>query len=199
MPTAERGRGGGSPGRETAAGLAVAAGLTVARLALGGLRRARHGRPRVRPAALTAGHETTDANIRAIVWVGVGLLATVALALVVVTAMQADFVRRPISLGALPGLAPQPTVQLPPEPRLESVPGQTLQELRAAQQQQLETYRWVDRQGGTAQIPIEQAIDLLSQRGLPARSADEARRFQDQGLTRPSGSSSGRASESRWP
>lgn len=42
--------------------------------------------------------------------------------------------------------------------------------LYAAQNEQLNSYGWVDRSNGIVRIPIDRAMDLLAQRGLPART-----------------------------
>jgi hypothetical protein len=39
--------------------------------------------------------------------------------------------------------------------------------MRAAEEAQLHSYRWVDREAGIAAIPIERAMEILAQRGLP--------------------------------
>jgi hypothetical protein len=36
--------------------------------------------------------------------------------------------------------------------------------------QHLSTYGWVDRQNGTARIPIERAMDIIAEQGLPVRA-----------------------------
>jgi hypothetical protein len=51
-------------------------------------------------------------------------------------------------------------------------------------------YGWVDQKNGIAHIPIQRAIDIVAQRGLPARPAG-AQAAKDEGLTIPSYSSSG--------
>jgi hypothetical protein len=45
--------------------------------------------------------------------------------------------------------------------------------MRAAEDKILNGYGWVDREHGVARIPIDRAIDLLAQRGLPARPQNE--------------------------
>ena len=42
------------------------------------------------------------------------------------------------------------------------------------QEDQLNSYGWVDEQGGVAHIPIERAMDLIVGRGLPVRPAGNA-------------------------
>lgn len=59
--------------------------------------------------------------------------------------------------------------RVPPEPRLQTDPKQDLKNLRAAEADTLEHYGWVDRNNGVVRIPIERAIELTLERGLPAR------------------------------
>ena len=42
------------------------------------------------------------------------------------------------------------------------------------QEDQLNSYGWVDQSAGVAHIPIDRAMDLVVERGLPVRSAAEA-------------------------
>jgi hypothetical protein len=63
-----------------------------------------------------------------------------------------------------------------PKPVLEySEQTQYTNEL-AKQDQVLESYEWVDQKNGVVRIPIEQAIDLLAQRGLPVLPQGESAR-----------------------
>ena len=57
-----------------------------------------------------------------------------------------------------------------PEPRLETDERGQLNEIRLAEERKLSSYGWVDQQAGTVRIPIERAMDILAQRGLPVRS-----------------------------
>ena len=56
----------------------------------------------------------------------------------------------------------------PPEPRLQPNPARDLREMRAAEEQLLHQYAWIDPDKGIVRIPIERAMDLIAQRGLPA-------------------------------
>lgn len=58
-----------------------------------------------------------------------------------------------------------------PQPRLQKNPIPDLKEVRAAENQVLTSYGWVDQQKGTVRIPIDQAMDLLVKKGLPVRPA----------------------------
>lgn len=58
-----------------------------------------------------------------------------------------------------------------PEPRLEqNEPGQ-LREVIQAQDKWLDSYDWVDQKHGVVRIPIDKAMELIAQRGLPVRPA----------------------------
>jgi uncharacterized iron-regulated membrane protein len=62
---------------------------------------------------------------------------------------------------------------LPPQPRLQVHPKLDLEKYLAAENHTLTTYGWVDKHNGVVRIPIDRAMDLLLERGLPARSAAE--------------------------
>ena len=62
----------------------------------------------------------------------------------------------------------------PPAPQLEETPAVDWQRQLAAEENVLHSYAWIDQKGGTVRIPIDRAIDLLAQRGLPARAAAPA-------------------------
>jgi len=63
---------------------------------------------------------------------------------------------------------------LPPAPRLQTYPFQDIKELRQTEVPLLESYEWIDRNAGTVRIPIERAIDVLAERGLPYRKPGQA-------------------------
>jgi hypothetical protein len=54
-----------------------------------------------------------------------------------------------------------------PQPRLEVKPGASLAEFRAAEDADLHSYGWIDRNAGTVRIPIDRAMQLILERGLP--------------------------------
>jgi hypothetical protein len=159
----------------------------------------RHREPRVDQKAVAVGHELHEVSPVPVIVAGVLLAVAVGLAVAVVTLFGAAKIDRPLSLNP-PPVRPTPAVPpLPPEPRLEEVPGEQLRQVRAAEDQVLNSAGWVDRQAGVARIPIDRAIDLTVQQGLPARSIDEARAFHDDASSAPSDASSGRTPERRMP
>lgn len=91
-------------------------------------------------------------------------------------------------------LAQATPTTLPPEPALESAPGVTADFVRSREEGPLNSYGWVDQKNGITHIPIQQAMTIIAQKGLPSRPAN-AQTAQDEGLTLPSYPSSGRYPE----
>ena len=119
------------------------------------------------------GYETRDLDVRALALFGSGLAITVALVLAVLVGLFGYFKEQTASLDRPPSPLFQPG-QPPPEPRLQANPGQDLRELRAQEDAVLHSYDWVDKQAGIVRIPIERAMELVIERGLPTRQPDPA-------------------------
>ncbi len=56
-----------------------------------------------------------------------------------------------------------------PTPFLQTQPFMDIYTLRADETQKLTTYGWVDKEGGITRIPIDRAMEVMMQRGFPAR------------------------------
>lgn len=56
-----------------------------------------------------------------------------------------------------------------PQPRLETDETTEINAFRLQEEQTLNSYGWVDQQAGVVRIPIDRAMDLVAQRGLPTR------------------------------
>jgi len=61
-----------------------------------------------------------------------------------------------------------------PAPQLEIDERNQLDRIRIDEAQTLSTYDWIDQKAGTVRIPIDRAMDLLAQRGLPVRAQSGA-------------------------
>ncbi|HEY7292411.1 MAG TPA: hypothetical protein VH583_21410 [Vicinamibacterales bacterium] len=117
-------------------------------------------------------HEESDVNIRGILTFAAGLVvALIVISGIVGLLFRALDVREARQQTPQFPLAGTEEHRLPPEPRLQTNPREDLQELRDAEQQTLTTYGWVDRNAGVVRIPIDEAMKLAIQRGLPARGA----------------------------
>lgn len=117
-------------------------------------------------------HETSDISIRGVIWFVVILALTAGL---IEVAMYGLFVvLDKVEVRNDPYVSPldYPTGQLPPNPRLQTTPWEDLKEYVGSEQQYLGSYGWVDAGTGQVHIPIERAKELLLQRGIPARAAE---------------------------
>lgn len=56
--------------------------------------------------------------------------------------------------------------EVPPSPRLQVYPVKHWTDFQAAEKDRLESYGWMDRATGAVHIPIERAIDLVTERGV---------------------------------
>jgi hypothetical protein len=124
--------------------------------------------PRDNPAVV---HEESDVNVRAILATGAGLLVIGAIIHLGLALLMGAFTRTAERTPrAFPLTAEEQPAQ-PPEPRLQTNPRQDLRALRAREDNMLHSYGWIDRNAGVAHIPIEDAMKLTVQRGLPVRKA----------------------------
>ena len=117
-----------------------------------------------------AGHEETDINEWAVGKFAVALLLVTIAALVMLFGLFRFFLSRE---GGPPSGRPQVVATEPakafPQPQLQKTPVLDLKAIRAAEDQVLNSYAWVDPEKGVVRIPIDRAIDLLATRGLPSR------------------------------
>ncbi len=54
-----------------------------------------------------------------------------------------------------------------PQPRLERNERLEINNFRLQEEQTLNSYGWVDQKAGVVRIPIDRAMQLIAQRGLP--------------------------------
>jgi hypothetical protein len=113
--------------------------------------------------------EKEDVNETSTFWFGVGILVVM-----VVTA----FATKPLyDLLAERETATQPpaayeadadpTLLEPPGPRLQVRPEIELAAFRAQEDAILSSYAWVDKEQGIVRIPVEEAMRLVVERGMP--------------------------------
>jgi hypothetical protein len=118
---------------------------------------------RIRKESIAAGHETSDINARGVAWSAVTLAIIVA---VIFFALRGLF-------GVFTAQHPASTIATltrasAPEPRLQVDEARDLGRLRQQEDSILNNYGWVDQKAGIVRIPIERAMDIVAQRGLPA-------------------------------
>jgi hypothetical protein len=115
-------------------------------------------------------HETTDVNVGGVLLFGAGLIVVAAIVHLLVWVMFGYFNSREAIRGRREyPLAAAQENRNPPEPRLQTTPREDMRALRAHEDEVLTTYGWVDRNAGIVRIPIEEAMKIVVQKGLPAR------------------------------
>jgi hypothetical protein len=120
------------------------------------------------------GHEERDVNIYAITKFGIGLTLVVIATVFLIWGMFHFFSQRVrAEFPVAPETRTKAEVKLPPSPRLQENPRIDLRAIRADEERLLHGYGWANQETGAVRIPIERAMDLLVQRGLPARPQNE--------------------------
>ena len=121
-----------------------------------------------------ARHEESDVNVRGVLGFAAGLLVTAVLIQFMVWLLFVYFSGREAArvVPEYPLAAGEQT-RVPPEPRLQTNPREDLRALRAREDAVLNSYGWVDKTAGVVRIPIDEAIKLTVQRGLPVRQGKQ--------------------------
>ncbi len=123
------------------------------------------------PPDVSRGHETRDISTRVVVIFGISLVVGAVLVNLAVWLVYGQFSKA--ADRAYPREYPLAHVgapMQPPEPRLQTRPRDELQRMRAEEDRLLNSYGWVDAARGVVRIPIEQAMTMTVEQGLPART-----------------------------
>lgn len=122
-----------------------------------------HPRPRHEPAEFDS-----EIHVRTIFGVLAGLAILVAVAFAGMIAFSGFLRSRSIARDPEP-LPIAEASQPRPRPRaaLQADPTADMKTFAKEEEAALTSYAWLDRANGVAQIPVERAIDLVAERGLP--------------------------------
>jgi hypothetical protein len=112
-------------------------------------------------------HERKDVDVLSLITIAFLLLLSCVIIFLVVWGMMHYFkAHEPAKTSGQANLPITAAGEFP-RPRLEVKGPVDLARLRAAEQADLDSYGWVDRNSGTVRIPIDRAMQLLLERGLP--------------------------------
>ena len=115
------------------------------------------------------GHELSDLNPKSIALFAVALAVIIALVFGTVYVMSQLFLKAAVRSQTTPSPLSY-TGEPAPEPSLEVNPGRDLKTMRAEEDKILKSYAWIDQEKNTVRSPIDRAIDILAERGLPVRT-----------------------------
>lgn len=116
----------------------------------------------------SVGHEESDAGINVLGVSGGLLIVLVLISLIVVFVLFNVFASRQAAREQPPSPL-QETRATPAGPQLQSNPAQELQQLRSQNEERLDSYGWVSEDAGVVHIPIDRAMDIIAEEGLPVR------------------------------
>lgn len=129
----------------------------------------------VSPESLARKHEAGDPRLQR-VWIAAGgvvlmmacCFAVSGLLMICFAHQRRMQAMQPLGIISAPDLKPLDRF---PRPNLEIDDGHAqMASLRARQIEELNGYGWIDRSNGVVRIPIARAVELILQRGLPART-----------------------------
>ncbi len=109
-----------------------------------------------------------DVNIRGVLLFGLWLAVAAVVVQVGVWVLYRALARQETARERpLPPLVVSNLKRTPPEPRLEPLPLAPRAKLTEEENGILTTYGWVDRNRGVVRLPIDRAMEMLVQQGLP--------------------------------
>jgi len=118
------------------------------------------------------GHEPEGSeNVRLMAVAGVGLLVSVVIVLFLVVGFM-NMLGGAFAEDAVPFEGAQ---NEPPGPRLQEDPAIDLQAMHERENERLLHYGWISKKQNRAHIPIERAMTLIAERGLPTRDTSAYR------------------------
>jgi hypothetical protein len=116
-------------------------------------------------------HEHRDVNVWAVYKFGIALAVLCVTAVALLYGMYKYLLNREGGPMAHDGTNVDAR-SLPPMPRLQPAPIADMKDMRAAEDKILKGYGWVDQGQGVTRIPVDRAIELLAQRGIPGRTTN---------------------------
>jgi len=124
------------------------------------------------PTSREGGYEATDVVARGVWLTGLGLIVC-CIGIMLIMMLMYHMLQRSHDAAdqtsatqeVVPSVAQSPSAF--PGPRLQVDPAVDLAVLRQWEDQELSHYGWIDRKAGVVRIPIDRAMDLIVQRGLP--------------------------------
>jgi hypothetical protein len=118
------------------------------------------------------GYERSDADVRSLLKFGFSLFMILVAVFFSMWWMFLYFGKsQQLGPPASPFENPQNARILPPQPRLQVQPHVDLQAYCDAQMKELNSYAMVDPDNDVVRIPVDRAMTLILQRGLPSRPA----------------------------
>jgi len=134
-------------------------------------------KPQGRPRRAGAGYEKRDANAKWIFGIVAFLLVAGLIMHFVIAGVMERLGKTAYPTDELKGTRrgrESRAQAVAPVPRLQILPAQELNAFRTREEAELNSYGWINRTAGIVRIPVARAMDLLLERGMPARAGTNA-------------------------
>jgi hypothetical protein len=133
-------------------------------------------KPQGRQQPSAKGYEKCDANAKWIFAIVASLLFAGLVMHFCLAGVMERLEKRPLPSDRWTGVrrGVDTTAESKAVPHLQIAPQEDLEQFRAREEAELNSYGWVDRTSGVVRIPIARAMNLLLERGLPTRSQTNA-------------------------
>jgi hypothetical protein len=131
-----------------------------------------------------SGHEHTDTNVGIIVRFGMWLAISAIVIHIGLGFLFGLFVAQSEETAVEFPLAGQEH-RLPAAPTLQQFPENEFQDFRLREDAVLRQYGWVNKETGAVRMPIEEAMRLTVERGLPVRAPQQTTEPQPGAQTQP--------------
>jgi hypothetical protein len=114
-------------------------------------------------------YEKKDINPRSTLWFGVWVLVIMVVVAFLMKPLYDVLVAREVATQPKAAYVddPDPKAIEPPAPRLQVTPERDLAALRAQEDAILASYAWIEKDRGIVRIPIEEAMRIVAENGLP--------------------------------
>jgi hypothetical protein len=116
---------------------------------------------------LQTGHEQTTIQARGFVVGTIALVFIIAVCQLLLAWWMGRFHREEEWVNALYPGRHEIEVKQFPQPRLQESPPVDLVGMMREERARVSSYGWVDKKAGIARIPVDRAMDILAQKGLP--------------------------------
>jgi hypothetical protein len=116
-------------------------------------------------------HETREAVPRYIIYFAIGVAVSVIAGFLVSWGTLVYFQHHQTYSAPQSAISRGRILPPPGVPQLQAHPDKDLQVYLKNQRKILDSYGWVDRKNGVVRIPIQRAMNVLLQKGLPARNS----------------------------
>ncbi len=118
------------------------------------------------------GYETRDMQLAVVwKWIAALIIGSMLTAIATYYGVYVLFVKQEVKQSST-----EPLVnarKLPPEgyPRVQARPKEEITEFRKEEDERVTEYAWKDKQKGIVRIPVDRAMNLILQKGLPVRNS----------------------------